>query len=78
MTTIRVGILRSAYSEIRQLNATEIELLPLLDQSGVVLGSLNWLKWICLEDRQFENWEGVQRRVDFLTRRLQKMAGSAS
>lgn len=60
------------YREIRPLSDTEIELLPLLDESGVVLGSLNWLKWIYLERRQFENWNGVMERITLLGERIQQ------
>ena len=65
----------AAYDEIRQLSAHELALLPLLDQSGVVLGSLNWLKWTCLENRQFEDWPGVMKRIDFLNARLRGLIG---
>ena len=65
----------AAYGEVRQLSASEIELLPLLDQSGIVLGSLNWLKWICLEGRQFEDWTGVMKRIGFLGERLRGLVG---
>jgi Ser/Thr protein kinase RdoA (MazF antagonist) len=62
------------YREIRPLSDSEIELLPLLDESGIILGSLNWLKWILLDGRQFENWQGVKKSVDFLAERLQGLA----
>jgi homoserine kinase type II len=67
-----------SYREIRPLSDTEIELLPLLDECGIILGSLNWLKWIFLDGRPFENWQGAKKRVDFLAERLQGLAGSGS
>jgi Ser/Thr protein kinase RdoA (MazF antagonist) len=58
------------YSQIRPLSQSERELIPLLDQTGVLLGSVNWLSWICVERRQFENWELVKKRIDYLEGRF--------
>lgn len=63
-----------SYQEIRPLGDAETELLPLLDKSGIILGSLNWLKWICLERRQFENWQDVMKRIEYLGERLLRLS----
>ena len=60
----------AAYSDLRRLNETEIRLLPLLDKSAVLLGSVNWLKWIFVEGRTFENWPLVLTRIEYLKQRL--------
>ena len=63
----------TAYSQIRRLNEAEIALIPLLDASGILLGSMSWLNWILIENRSFENLEWVQARIEFLVRRLQQL-----
>jgi homoserine kinase type II len=60
----------AAYEARRPLTGVERELLELLDQSNVVLGGLNWLKWLYLEDRQFPSWPAVVRRLEELVARL--------
>ncbi len=61
-----------SYSELRRLNPKEIELLPLLDVTATLLGSINWLKWIYVEQRQFESWPNVLKRIQHLRQRLQQ------
>lgn len=58
------------YSSIRALTEPERNLVPLLDQSGVWLGSLNWLRWIFVDGREFDDMSAVEKRVSHLTQRL--------
>lgn len=60
-----------AYIEIRTLSAEERELVKVYDSSGVVLGGLNWLKWVLFENRQFEDRDRVEQRMVEIIRRLQ-------
>lgn len=59
-----------AYAAHRPLATSERELIDLLDQSNVVLGGLNWVKWLCLEKRQFPDWTAVAQRLEELVARL--------
>lgn len=58
------------YSSIRALTEPERSLISLLDVSGIWLGSVNWLKWIFVEGREFEDMAAVEKRVAYLTQRL--------
>ena len=58
------------YSAIRALTDPERNLIQLLDQSGVWLGCLNWLKWIFVEGRVFEDSAAVEKRISSLTKRI--------
>jgi len=58
------------YSQARPLQPREIEFAFALDQCASFLGSLNWLKWILLEQRSFEDNAAVEKRVSHLIDRL--------
>ena len=60
----------AAYEEVRPLSATERELVPVFDSSGVLLGAMNWLEWLFVEQRQFTNLDLVQARLAELLARL--------
>ena len=66
------------YCTYRPLQNHEIQLIRLLDRSAVLLSSLNWLRWIALEKRSFEDGQAVQRRIDILCRRLARLSGQAT
>jgi len=56
----RVGI--EAYSTIRPLSADEELAARALDASGTILAGCNWLRWIYLENREFEEREKILER----------------
>ena len=58
------------YSQTRPLQQREIEFAFALDQSASFLGSLNWLKWILIQQRSFEVTADVEKRVSHLIDRL--------
>ena len=66
-----------AYSQIRPLSGSDRRLIDLLDASNVVLGALNWLRWLYIERRQFENMPAVMRRMDAIIARLEAVYGQA-
>jgi hypothetical protein len=40
-----------------------------LDWTGIVVGAGNWLKWLCLENRQLDDPDrAVQRLAELVTR----------
>ena len=65
------------YCSFRPLQSHEISLIRWLDQSAVLLSSLNWLRWIAIEKREYEDWQAVQRRIEILCQRLGRMSDQA-
>lgn len=61
----------AAYQAVRPFSAEEENLVAVLDRTGTILGAANWLRWLCHEDREYENREAVARRLATLVRRLQ-------
>ena len=59
-----------AYQEIRPLNADELRLITAFDRSTVLMGGLQWLEWLTLEERVFADPAGVLDRVDEFVERL--------
>ncbi|MFT5525029.1 MAG: ABC-type uncharacterized transport system fused permease/ATPase subunit [Pirellulaceae bacterium] len=41
-----------------------MQLAKLYDQANIVLSPMNWLRWIILEQRQFDDWAAVIQRLD--------------
>ena len=68
----RVGI--EAYQIVRPLSEVEQELIPVFDRSTIVLSGMNWLEWLYLERRQFENLAAVAQRMETCMRRMQHLA----
>ncbi len=61
-----------AYAKVRALSLEEEALIPILDESTTVLGAANWLKWLYVEKKQFEDEEAVARRLAQLVRRIER------
>jgi Ser/Thr protein kinase RdoA (MazF antagonist) len=59
------------YAQSRPLSQHERQLIPLLDLSGVLLGAINWLTWLVVDQRPFEARDAVNQRLEFLIRRLE-------
>jgi homoserine kinase type II len=45
----------AAYCELRNLSPKEFLAVRALDASGTILAGINWIRWIYIEGRQFEN-----------------------
>lgn len=67
---LRVVGLR-AYQRLRPLTAAEETLVQVLDESGTLLGAANWLKWLYLDQRVFEDRLAVARRLSELVERIE-------
>ncbi len=59
-----------AYEAIRPLTENERTALRAYDASSVLLSGINWLKWLLLENRQFDSLDRVRGRLRAITRRL--------
>lgn len=63
----------TAYTSVRPLSGSEQRLIDPLDQSGVLLGGLNWIDWLFVERRQFADMERVAQRLRQIVARLESM-----
>jgi homoserine kinase type II len=59
-----------AYRRIAPLTAEEEDLAHSLDETGVILGVANWLRWLYEEKRPFSDHSAVARRLTELVERL--------
>ena len=59
-----------AYNGVRPIQSAELELIKLLDPINVILSAMNWIKWIVIEDRSFENESAVECRLKEINARL--------
>jgi Ser/Thr protein kinase RdoA (MazF antagonist) len=59
------------YAAVRPLTEVERRLVPALDRSGVVLGLANWLRWLYVDGREFEDRLAVARRMAELVMRTE-------
>lgn len=63
-----------AYDRIRHLSDDELRLVTIFDRSTVLMGGLQWLEWVYLEERAFDDPNGVLARVDEFVSRLTRLA----
>lgn len=62
----------AVYASHRRLSVEEMELARLLDWTGVLLGVVNWLRWLYHERRPYENRAGTARRLARLVERIER------
>ncbi|MCI0361466.1 MAG: aminoglycoside phosphotransferase family protein [Planctomycetaceae bacterium] len=60
----------AAYAQLRPLTDHDRRLIDLLDHSGLVLGGLNWLRWLYVERRDMGPLPPIQKRLDEILARL--------
>jgi homoserine kinase type II len=63
----------AAYASVRQLSANELRAVAAFDTSIVLLAGCNWIRWIYIEGRQFENPEQVLRHFRRIVEQTQAM-----
>ena len=68
----------TAYVERNPLEVTELGLLTAFDRTNVVLGGVNWIHWLFLDNRQFENMAGVAERITEIGARLRHWVNSGA
>lgn len=59
-----------AYQELHPIAEEDRAMLAAIDLANCVLSGANWIRWIFVERRQFENQPGVQGRLDRILERL--------
>ncbi len=62
-----------AYRQVAPLTAVEEELAHALDETGIVVGAANWLRWLYEEQRPFADRTAVARRLTELVARLETL-----
>jgi Ser/Thr protein kinase RdoA (MazF antagonist) len=62
------------YNELRPLSSADRQLINLLDESGLVLGGVNWLTWFYVERREMGEVGPIVRRLDEILARLERRA----
>jgi Ser/Thr protein kinase RdoA (MazF antagonist) len=65
-----------AYQAIRPLSDEESALVSVFDESTMLLAGFNWLEWIIIGQRQFENPPEVIRRLTMIVSRLEILSNS--
>jgi len=68
----------TAFERIYPLSGEERLLVRAYDESGVLLSGINWLKWVFIENRQFDDRPGVLKRFDEITCRLANLVSRGS
>ena len=64
---------RAAYEALRPLDASQQPLIRAFDVSGVLLSGVNWLAWLYVERRAFEDAGAVTRRLAEIAARLERV-----
>ena len=67
----RTGL--QAYRRLVPLTPEEEELAHALDETGVILGVANWLRWLYEEKRFFTDPAAIARRLGELVERLETL-----
>jgi homoserine kinase type II len=60
----------SSYSTLRRLSKDEIRAVTALDISGTLLAGCNWIRWVYVERRHFENERKIVNRFATVLARL--------
>jgi homoserine kinase type II len=68
----------AAYAALRPLSRDEFAAVSALDVSGTILAGCNWIHWIYVERRQFEDREQIEARVARLVERITQLATTAT
>ncbi|MCA9120663.1 MAG: phosphotransferase [Planctomycetaceae bacterium] len=62
-----------AYQSVLPLSPDEMTLVDAFDRSTVLLSGMNWLHWVAVECRQFEDGQRVLNRLDEILLRLRHL-----
>lgn len=60
----------ASYQKTRGLTEVELASLEVFDRTARVLSAFQWIEWLAVERREFEDWEAVSDRLDFVLARL--------
>ena len=63
----------AAYQAVRELSSVELQLIEVLDRAAILLSGFNWLRWIFVEDRTFDDWHAIQKRIEKFVIRARRL-----
>ena len=63
----------TAYQTVAPLTPQQLELIRTLDRASVLLSGMNWLRWILLEGRRFDDFCRVLSRIRVTQSRLRHL-----
>jgi Ser/Thr protein kinase RdoA (MazF antagonist) len=63
-----------AYCSIHSLTDQELEAVPALDAAGTILAGCNWIRWIYIDQRRFDNQAQITERFAKLLGRVQHVS----
>lgn len=63
----------ASYQSLRPLSADELVLVDAYDRSTVLLSGMNWVQWVAVEGREFNQRQRVLSRMDEVVQRLQQL-----
>jgi Ser/Thr protein kinase RdoA (MazF antagonist) len=63
----------AAYEAVRPLTTAEREFIGIFDRGTTLLSGINWLQWIFVDRRTFDDMHAVAERLDEITRRLTQL-----
>lgn len=61
-----------AYRVVRSFSRAEEELAHVLDRTGTLLGAANWLRWLHVEKRSFDDINAAKARLLTLVERMER------
>lgn len=59
----------AAYRTVRPLSEVESQSVPALDTAGIILAACNWIRWVYIERRRFDEPTRVVERMKTLSTR---------
>jgi Ser/Thr protein kinase RdoA (MazF antagonist) len=66
----------AAYTAIRVLSDAERRLIVVFDHSTTLLSGINWLEWLFVERRTFDNLPAIAQRMAEIVRRMTWLVGA--
>lgn len=63
-----------AYEELRPITLNDRMMVRVWDRSTTLLSGMNWLEWIFLDRREFEDYEAISKRLGRICERLATFA----
>ena len=69
----KVDSVLEQYNSLRPLQHNERQLAKLFKRASVIVGILNWIKWLILDSRAFGDDESVQQRLKVLISRFDEL-----
>jgi homoserine kinase type II len=64
----------AVWSKESEIEPAALDLVPIFDDSGTLMSGLNWLQWICVEERRFGDLRPVAGRLRSIASRMDFLA----